>query len=108
MFIARYNEIRDDKLKDSDQTGGDATLEQPLLLGTIKMPKNLRLLTERLPKSNYGQKIEKQKLTLQTENKEKIGQKSPNTSILAPIVEEDHGKQIQVLDQSAPLQPKDL
>jgi hypothetical protein len=26
------------------------------LLGTIKVPKNLRLLSERLPKSNYGNK----------------------------------------------------
>ena len=24
-----------------------------MMLGTIKIPKNLRLLTERLPKSNY-------------------------------------------------------
>ena len=24
------------------------------MLGTIKVPKNLRLLSERLPKSNYG------------------------------------------------------
>jgi hypothetical protein len=30
------------------------------LLGTIKVPKNLRLLTERLPKSNYAKKEKKQ------------------------------------------------
>ena len=29
------------------------------MLGTIKVPKNLRLLSERLPKSNYGKKSEK-------------------------------------------------
>jgi hypothetical protein len=28
-------------------------------LGTIRVPKNLRLLTERLPKSNFGGKEEK-------------------------------------------------
>lgn len=25
-----------------------------MMLGTIRVPKNLRLLSERLPKSNYG------------------------------------------------------
>lgn len=27
-----------------------------MMLGTIRVPKNLRLLSERLPKSNYGRK----------------------------------------------------
>ncbi len=31
-----------------------------MLLGTIKVPKNLRLLSERLPKSNYEKKPKKE------------------------------------------------
>jgi hypothetical protein len=31
-------------------------MNQNLMLGTIRIPKNLRLLSERLPKSNYGKK----------------------------------------------------
>jgi hypothetical protein len=31
------------------------------LLGTIRVPKNLRLLSERLPKSNYEKKPKKEK-----------------------------------------------
>jgi hypothetical protein len=45
VFIAKYNEIRESKYQD---------FEQDLMLGTIRVPKNLRLLSERLPKSNYG------------------------------------------------------
>lgn len=50
VFIAKYNEIREDKAKDfeDEQAGSDLNL-----LGTIRVPKNLRLLTERLPKSNF-------------------------------------------------------
>ena len=29
---------------------------EDMMLGTIRVPKNLRLLSERLPKSNYGHK----------------------------------------------------
>jgi hypothetical protein len=32
-----------------------------MMLGTIRVPKNLRLLSERLPKSNYGRKKPDQK-----------------------------------------------
>jgi len=32
-----------------------------LLLGTIRVPKNLRLLSDRLPKSNYEKKDKKRK-----------------------------------------------
>lgn len=56
VFIAKYNEIRESKVKDFDDEQGLSELN---LLGTIRVPKNLRLLTERLPKSNYGIKEEK-------------------------------------------------
>jgi hypothetical protein len=55
VFIAKYNEIREEKAKDFDQeeSAVDASgLDD--LLGTIKVPTNLKLLRERLPKSNYG------------------------------------------------------
>ncbi len=57
VFVAKYNEIRETKMKDFDeeeQQGYD------MLLGTIKVPKNLRLLSERLPKSNYDKKPKKE------------------------------------------------
>lgn len=48
----RFNEIRLSKAKDYE------SLEQAEdnLLGTIKLPRNLSFLQERLPKSNYGAK----------------------------------------------------
>lgn len=58
VFIAKYNEIRENKVKDFDddeQGGGNLDL-----LCTIKVPKNLRLLTERLPKSNFQQKVKQE------------------------------------------------
>jgi hypothetical protein len=45
VFIAKYNEHKNDLSDDM----GDPTA----LLGTIKIPRNLSLLTERLPKSQY-------------------------------------------------------
>ena len=58
VFIAKYNEIRESKAKDFDD---EEQIEGGLdLLGTIRVPKNLRLLTERLPKSNF-EKAEKMK-----------------------------------------------
>lgn len=54
VFIAKYNEIREEKAKDFDEIFNvDADID---LLGTIKVPINLKLLSERLPKSNYGNK----------------------------------------------------
>ena len=44
VFIAKYNEA---------QRSGGFGEENPALLGTIKVPKNLSLLTERLPASQY-------------------------------------------------------
>lgn len=48
----RYNEIRLSKARDYE------TLEhaEDHMLGTIKLPRNLSFLQERLPKSNYGGK----------------------------------------------------
>lgn len=36
------------------ENSGTAEENVASMLGTIRMPKNLRLLSERLPKSNYG------------------------------------------------------
>lgn len=52
VFVAKYNEIRETKAKDFE----DDDLYGDQLLGTIKVPKNLKLLSERLPKSNYDKK----------------------------------------------------
>jgi hypothetical protein len=57
VFIAKYNEIREEKAKEFE----DEPSNNENLLGTIKVPKNLRLLSERLPKSNYGVKVKKEK-----------------------------------------------
>ncbi len=42
VFVAKYNEAQSDPSPAVD-----------FMLGTIKVPKNLNLLSERLPKSNY-------------------------------------------------------
>lgn len=65
VFIAKYNEIREEKAKEFEE---EPSMNDNLL-GTIKVPKNLRLLSERLPKSNYG------------ENKVKKNKKENDTSI---------------------------
>lgn len=58
VFVGKYNEIRENKVKDFED---ENTLDdQNQLLGTIKVPKNLRLLSERLPKSNYEKKQKKE------------------------------------------------
>ena len=54
VFVARYNEIRVEKVKDYQQCEEAATDGYDDLLGTIKVPRNLKLLSERLPKSNFG------------------------------------------------------
>jgi len=54
VFIGKYNEIRENKAKDFEDENN--LEDQNQLLGTIKVPKNLRLLSERLPKSNYEKK----------------------------------------------------
>lgn len=60
VFIGKYNEIRENKAKEFDEDQKDENAINPLL-GTIKVPRNLRLLSERLPKSNYGGKPKKEK-----------------------------------------------
>lgn len=50
VFIAKYNE--------SKRSSGVFGEENKDLIGTIKVPKNLSLLTERLPASQYEAKIE--------------------------------------------------
>jgi len=51
VFIAKYNEVKEQhkQAAECEQAGGANSL-----LGTIKVPKNLRLLSGKLPKSNYG------------------------------------------------------
>lgn len=48
VFIAKYNERR---------SSGNFGEEAKELIGTIRVPKNLSLLTERLPASQYEQPI---------------------------------------------------
>ena len=50
---AKSNILKDIEILDFDMQG---TVQdgQNIMLGTIRVPKNLRLLAERLPKSNYG------------------------------------------------------
>ncbi len=64
----KLNKIRLDKIKDlgfkeekvviDEDDEEEGQMDQ--LLGTIRIPKNLRLLSERLPKSNYGSKSRKE------------------------------------------------
>lgn len=55
VFIAKYNEGNMKEMADlgkaEDDEYGVGELD---LLGTIRVPKNMRLLTERLPKSNFN------------------------------------------------------
>lgn len=46
----RCNVLKDVEVEDIEGTNEDNIM----MLGTIRVPKNLRLLSERLPKSNYG------------------------------------------------------
>jgi hypothetical protein len=51
ILINRCNK----QLKDVEVVDIDSfTPGEDIMLGTIRVPKNLRLLSERLPKSNYG------------------------------------------------------
>jgi len=54
VFIAKYNE--------SQRKSGVFGEESEELIGTIKMPKNLSLLTERLPASQYEVPLNEQAL----------------------------------------------
>jgi len=50
ILLSRCNKLKDVELVDIDSH----TPNEEMMLGTIRVPKNLRLLSERLPKSNYG------------------------------------------------------
>lgn len=52
VFIAKHNEVIAEKLKSAEFESEESPINP--MLGTIRVPKNLRLLSERLPKSNYG------------------------------------------------------
>jgi hypothetical protein len=56
VFVAKYNEIREEKVKDYHENEQQSAEGFSDLLGTIKVPRNLKLLSERLPKSNFGEK----------------------------------------------------
>jgi hypothetical protein len=59
VFVAKYNEIREEKVKDYHEAEQSLSDGYDDLLGTIKVPRNLKLLSERLPKSNFNQKRSK-------------------------------------------------
>lgn len=50
--MARCNVLKDVEVTDIDNQ--PSAEDAIMMLGTIRVPKNLRLLSERLPKSNYG------------------------------------------------------
>ena len=56
VFVAKYNEIREERVKDYHEGEQQIAEGYDDLLGTIKVPRNLKLLSERLPKSNVSQK----------------------------------------------------
>jgi|LauGreDrversion4_2_1035121.scaffolds.fasta_scaffold92543_1 hypothetical protein len=49
---SRCNILKDVEVVDIDNQPSHQ--DNIMMLGTIRVPKNLRLLSERLPKSNYG------------------------------------------------------
>ncbi|TNV84563.1 hypothetical protein FGO68_gene913 [Halteria grandinella] len=53
ILIQRTNMLKDVEVVDIDSSS-QLNEEIANMLGTIRLPKNLRLLSERLPKSNYG------------------------------------------------------
>lgn len=53
VFISKYNEGKLKTIPDLDKAEEEINTGEMNLLGTIKIPKNMRLLTERLPKSNF-------------------------------------------------------
>ena len=54
VFVAKYNEIREEKVKDYHENEQSLSDGYDDLLGTIKVPRNLGLISERLPKPNYN------------------------------------------------------
>jgi hypothetical protein len=71
VFIAKYNEGKMKSLADLVQPDEEETgMGEMDLLGTIRVPKNMRLLTERLPKSNFDNG--KEKATVESEKPAKV------------------------------------
>ena len=60
------------------------------MLGTIRIPKNLRLLSERLPKSNYGPRMESK--DKQIEEIKPIVTRESSTKLLLNVIEEEIDK----------------
>jgi hypothetical protein len=72
--------LKDVEVVDIENSG---TAEENIhMLGTIRLPKNLRLLSERLPKSNYGgpHSAKKKKAEDKIENGPKGSLEVPNPS----------------------------
>ena len=85
VFIAKYNEIREEKAREFETVESEDDYAMDLLC-TIKVPRNLRLLSDRLPKSNYG--VQK-KLDFGEVNHSQVISK--NGGLLQVIREEDQG-----------------
>lgn len=112
VFIARHNEIREERAREFDgqELLGNGKGEVVDLLGTIKVPRNLKLLSERLPKSNYGGHKRSESSTNVTEsaassvsyrsfeesgqshlqNNNKLSRHNKGQQLLSVIVEEHH------------------
>ena len=76
VFIAKYNEIREEKAKDFEENENLQTDGYLDLLGTIKVPRNLKLLSERLPKSNFGEDKKRSRSTGKREASQSSFEKS--------------------------------
>jgi hypothetical protein len=59
ILIQRCSALKDVEVVEIDNEG---LSDEQIMLGTIRVPKNLRLLSERLPKSNYGSASKKPQL----------------------------------------------
>ena len=51
VFTAKHNELKN--LEHIDEQGQMSGLEGINMLGTIRLPANLKFITDRLPESNY-------------------------------------------------------
>jgi hypothetical protein len=60
VFIAKHNE---GKLQDVEQ-GQQSNLDHINMLGTIRLPSNLKMISETLPESNYDSDRESRKSNL--------------------------------------------
>ncbi len=87
ILINRCNrQLKDVEVVDIDSY----TPGEDIMLGTIRVPKNLRLLSERLPKSNYGGANEKSAKKQQGIISSKIESSASSTSV-APTKAQELG-----------------